>query len=137
MSIFFLLGSWNQLPVLYHRQRFILILSLFIPLLVDILDILWLTPIPVFNFASITFTITCLLLSVKVLYFRFLDILPFAYEAAIHEMDVGVIFLDALGQISYINPAAEKNTCVAKDQAIGADVKRVFPSLPPISDTYQ
>jgi len=137
MSIIFLLGSWKQLPDLYRRQRFILALSLFIPLLVDILDILWITPILAFNFASITFTVTGLLLSVNVLYLRFLDILPTAYEAAINEMDVGVIVVDPHGQISYINPATEKITDVAKNQAIGADARRVFPSLTSIFDTFQ
>lgn len=137
LSILLLFGSWKQLPVLYRRQRFILVLSLLIPLFVDILDILWITPIPAFNFASITFTVTGLLLSVNVLYLRFLDILPFAYETAINEMDVGVIVVDPRDQISYINPAAEKITGVANDQAIGADARRVLSSLPAIFDTIQ
>ena len=131
-SFFLLFRSWKQTPLIYRRQRSVLCISLLIPLLVDTLYVLGITPIPSFNFTSTVFTISGLLLSMNILKNHFLDILPLAYEAAITEMDVGVIVMDAPGRVSHLNPAAEKITGINGNRAIGADVTQIFPALSPV-----
>ena len=137
ISFYLLFRSWKQTPLIYRRQRSNLAISLVIPLLVDMLYVLGITPIPSFNFTSTVFTISGLLLSMNIFKHHFLDILPLAYEAAITEMDVGVIVLDAPGRVSHLNPAAEKVTGVAEDTAIGADAVQIFPILSPFWNSTQ
>ena len=137
ISFYLLFRSWKQTPLIYRRQRSILAVSLAIPLLVDVLYVLGISPIPSFNFTSTVFTISGLLLSMNIFKYHFLDILPLAYEAAITEMDVGVIVLDAPGRVSHLNPAAEKITGVAGNQAIGADIAQIFPVLSPVWTSAQ
>jgi diguanylate cyclase (GGDEF)-like protein/PAS domain S-box-containing protein len=131
-SLYLLLHSWQQTPAIYRRQRIALILSMLLPMLVDLLYVFGVTPIPAFNFTSIVFSLSGLLLSVNVLYLRFLDVVPLAYETAINEMNVGVIVLDAPGRVSHINPAAEQITGVANDQAVGVEARQIIHRLEPL-----
>jgi diguanylate cyclase (GGDEF)-like protein/PAS domain S-box-containing protein len=134
-SLYILIHSWKQTPIIYRRQRITLMLSLFFPLLVDTLYILGITPIPAFNFTPIVFSLSGLLLGVNVLYIRFLDVVPLAYEAAVNGMNVGVIVLDASGLISYLNPAAEKIIGSDNEQIIGLEARQVIQHLKPLWDS--
>ncbi|MCX8061548.1 MAG: diguanylate cyclase [Anaerolineales bacterium] len=131
-SFYLLFRSRRQGLVISRRQRSVLIASLALPLLVDTLYILDITPIPAFNFTSIFFTISGLLMGINVLRLHFLDLLPLAYEASIIEMDVGTIVLDASGKVTHLNPAAEKVMGTACEQVIGKDAQEVFPLLAPL-----
>lgn len=135
ITLFLLIRAWRHAPALYRRQRLALTGGLALPLLVDVLYILGITPIPSFNFTSIIFSFSGLLLSLSVLYLRVLDVLPLAYEAAINEMNVGVIVLDALRRVSYLNPSAEAITGISNDQAVGLEACQVLPHLAPLWDS--
>ncbi|WP_353573029.1 histidine kinase N-terminal 7TM domain-containing protein [Candidatus Albibeggiatoa sp. nov. BB20] len=134
-SLFLLIKFWKKAPTVYRKQSFILILSVIVPLLVDLLYVLGITPIPSFNFTSIMFTLSGVLLSISILKHDFLDILPLAYEVAINEMDIGVIILDVSSRISLLNPAIEKITGVSNNQAVGKDAKQIFPTLAHVLDS--
>lgn len=136
-ALFLLIRCWWQAPAIYRPQRFFLIISLLLPLLVDLLYVLGITPIPYFNFTPILFSLSGLFLGVSLLYLHFLDITPLGYEAAINEMGIGVIVLDAQGWVSHINPAAEQITGVSQEQAIGTAARQVFPNLEALWDSTQ
>lgn len=131
-ALYLLMRSWKQIPAIYRRQRVVLIISLLLPLLMDTLYVMGITPIPAFNLTSTLFTVSGLLLGINILKLHFLDILPLAYEAAITDMDVGVIVLDIAGRVSHLNPVAEKITGVSCDQAIGKGSQEAFPALLPV-----
>jgi diguanylate cyclase (GGDEF)-like protein/PAS domain S-box-containing protein len=123
-----LLGRfWLKSSQIYRRQGVILLFSLLLPLVVDVLYVLDITPIPKFNFSAITFSISGLLVSWNVFSLRFLDITPLAKDIVIETMQVGVIVLDKEGRITDINPAAEKITGVLAIQNIGIPAAQVFP----------
>jgi PAS domain S-box-containing protein len=130
--LFLLIRSWRRSPPIYRRQRLTLVLTLVLPLLIDTAYIFGLTPIRAFNFTSIFFSLSGLLLSFNVLYLRFLDVLPLAYEATVNEMKVGVIVLDAPGRVSHLNPAAEQITGLSNAAAIGSAARQCLPQLDPL-----
>ena len=99
-----------------------------LPLLVDTLYVLGITPIPNFNFTPVTFSISGLLVGWNIFSLRFLDITPLANDAVINTMDVGVIVLDKQGRIVDINPAAEKITGASSLQNVGVQATEIFPS---------
>lgn len=131
-ALYLLVRYWRQGSSIHRRQRFIMLISLVLPLVVDTLYVLGITPIPAFNLASTFFTFSALLMGFNVVQLQFLDILPLAYEVAITEMDVGVIVLDRQGKVLHLNPAAEKITAVTRMQAIGRGVGEIFPLLLPL-----
>jgi len=127
ISLILLSRFWLKSSKTYRRQGTILLLSLLLPLTIDVLYVLDITPIPKFNFAAITFSISGLLVSWNVFSFRFLDITPLAKDMVIGTMQVGVIVLDKQGRITDINPAAEKTTGILATQNIGIPAAQVFP----------
>lgn len=137
VTLFLLLRSWRQVPTIYRRQRRTLIFTLLLPLATDTLYVFGISPIPNFNLTSIIFSLSGLLLSANVLYLRLLDVLPLAYEAAVNEMDVGVIVLDAQGCVSHLNPAAAAITGLSNDQAVGVVARQALPQLAPLWDSAQ
>jgi diguanylate cyclase (GGDEF)-like protein len=132
VSLVLLGHAWRKAPALYRRQRLTLLLSLLVPLLIDTLYVLGITPIPAFNFASIFFSLSALILAVNVLSLRFLDVVPLAYETAVNEMNVGLVVLDGLYRVSYLNPAAETITGIQTDQAVGADLRQMVAGFAPL-----
>ncbi|MBN1266733.1 MAG: diguanylate cyclase [Anaerolineales bacterium] len=134
ISLFLLVRSLKKKTAVYRKQLLILILSVFLPLTVDLLYVLGITPIPSFNFASITFTISGILLAVNILQYQFLDLLPLAYGAAVREMNVGVIVVDAQNRVSYLNPAAEQIAGVSGGDVFGLDCQEVLPALADIGE---
>ncbi|GEM_PF-6913835 len=137
VTLFMLIRSWRQTPPIYRRQRSTLIITLLLPLLTDTIYVFGITPIPNFNFTSIMFSLSGLLLSANVLYLRLLDVLPLAYEAAVNEMRVGAIVLDAHGRVSHLNPAAAQITGLANDQVVGIEARQCLPQLTPLWDSAQ
>jgi diguanylate cyclase (GGDEF)-like protein len=71
------------------------------------------------------------------MYLRFLDVLPLAYEAAINEMHIGVIVLDAMERVSHLNPSAERIMCLDGDQVVGMDARQCLPQLEPLRSSSQ
>lgn len=135
ITLFLLIRSWRQAPAVYRRQRSTLIITLILPLLTDTVYIFGITPIPNFNFTSIMFSFSGLLLSANVLYLRLLDVLPLAYEAAVNEMNVGAIVLDAQGRISHLNPAAAHITGLTNNQVVGIEARQCLPQLASLWDS--
>lgn len=129
ISLILLIRSLWRSPTIYRRQRTVLAIGFLGPLVIDLLYTLGITPIKDFNFTSVVFAISGLLLSGGVLYLRILDILPLAYEAAINEMNVGVIVLDAWGRVSHINPEAEQITGIDINKDIGVEAVQIFSPL--------
>ena len=127
ISLFLLARFLIKSPPIYKRQRLILLASLILPLSVDALYILGITPISDFNFTPIAFSISGILISWNVFSFRFLDTTSLANDIVVSTMQVGVIVLDKQGRITDINPAAEEITSASLAQSIGVPLAQIFP----------
>jgi len=128
-SLFVLVRNLGKTTGVYRKQFLILILSVILPLTVDLLYVFGISPIKEFNFTSISFTLSGLLLAVNILRNKFLDLLPLVYDVVVQEMNVGVVVLDEQSRISYLNPASEKILEVKGKDAIGQDCAETFPKL--------
>lgn len=115
----------------YRRQIRALIISVLLPLMIDLLYVLGISPIPGFNFASIGFAVSGVILTLNIIQNQFLDLLPQAYDAAVQDMPVGVIVLDEKGSVTELNPAAELLTGVVREEAIGKKLHEQLPMLIP------
>ncbi len=129
VAFFILLKFYKNAPAIYRRQTFILMLSVIIPLFIDLLYVINITPIPYFNFTCIFFSLSGIFLNFSIENNYFLDIRPLAFEIAIKAMDVGLIVIDSANRITYLNPAIETITGVSNHQNIGKDAPKTFPEL--------
>ncbi len=136
-SYFILIGFYLKAPAIYRRQSLILMLSVSVPLIIDFLYVLDITPIPYFNFTCIFFSLSGILLNFSIEKNHFLDIRPLAFETAINAMDIGVIVIDSSNRITYLNPAIEKIINQSNDQNIGKNADQIFPDLKQIIHSDQ
>ncbi len=90
-----------------YQNTILLIASIF-PLAGCSIYILGLNPFPGLDLTPFSFMFTGLALSVGLLYFQFLQLLPIARESLIDKMSDGLLVLDSQYRIVDINPVAKR-----------------------------
>jgi len=90
----------------YTNQTLLLLAGAGIPIVVNILFNLGVTPIPDMDLTPFSFLITGGLWSLALFRFRLLDVVPIAREVVLDTMPVGVVVLDRQGRVLDMNPAA-------------------------------
>ena len=85
--------------------------------------------VPIIDLTPFAFSLTGLLIVTGVIRFRLFDLVPAAYQQAIHNMSVGVIILDRQNRVVGLNPAAEGITGLSYEEAIAQPGERLFPDL--------
>ena len=85
--------------------------------------------VQIIDLTPFAFSITGLLIVTGVIQYRLLDLVPAAYQQAIHNMSVGVVVLDKLNRIVGLNPAAVRITGLSYQDAIAQPGANLFPDL--------
>lgn len=111
-------GAVRRMRV-YTNQTLLLLAGASIPIVVNILFNLGITPIPNMDLTPFSFLITGGLWSLALFRFRLLDIVPIAREHVLDTMPVGVVVLDHQGRVLDMNPAAGKMLDLAPLEAAG------------------
>ncbi|MCD4684668.1 MAG: PAS domain S-box protein [Anaerolineae bacterium] len=120
----------------YRQQIKLLLLSTMLPLLVDALYLLGLSPIPQFNMTPLAFSVTGLLLAWNMFGFQFLDLMPIARDCVIESMNDIVIVLDTAHRIVDLNPAAEAIVGARPADVVGQSATEVFAVQPDLLQRY-
>ena len=90
-----------------RRQDLILILSIAVPLLAGVVEILNVAAYPI-DWTSLGFAFTGVGFFWALFRFRLFELMPVAREAIVRDMPDGVIVLDPGGRVVYANPAGER-----------------------------
>ncbi len=90
----------------FRSQMFALLIGLLAPWICNLLYLTGANPLPNFDLTLLGFTITGLAVSLALLRYRFLDILPVAHSSLIENMSDGLLVLDDQERIVEVNPAA-------------------------------
>jgi PAS domain-containing protein len=90
----------------FRRQMVALLIGLLAPWICNLLYLTGVNPLPNFDLTLLGFTITGLAVSLALLRYRFLDILPVAHSSLIENMSDGLLVMDDQNRIVEVNPAA-------------------------------
>ncbi len=104
---------------LYRQQLVLVLVSLLIPLFVDLLYVMGISPIPHFNFTTVTFSISSVFVSIALFRFRLFSIRPMAYDLIVENMNDSIVILDDENVVVDINPAAQRLFEIQGNAAIG------------------
>ncbi len=107
-GVFIILNLLLRAHRLYRRQAFALLFAAIAPWLGNALYVLKILPNPRLDLTPPLFTLTGLAMAWGFFRFRFLDLLPVAYDAVVEKMSDGVIVLDSIGRVVDLNAAAQK-----------------------------
>jgi diguanylate cyclase (GGDEF)-like protein/PAS domain S-box-containing protein len=87
-------------------QIILLFLSVGVPLTVNLLYTLGITPMPNFNLTPMLFGLSATVIGTGLFRLRLFDLLPVAYDVVFENMNDGAIVLDYQNRVVNINPAA-------------------------------
>lgn len=126
LSLIVLIRVWVSSQKLFRRQIIVLLFSLFIPMLVDVLYIIGVTPISSFNFTPAVFSISGLLIGWALFYYRLFDLVPMAYDVIVENLISGVIVLDVQNRVTVMNASAHRFTNTTPDETLGKPAEDVL-----------
>jgi PAS domain S-box-containing protein len=111
-------GLYLHTERIYRSQAGLMIVAAAIPLVASILTQVGLSPLP-WGLDSFFFTLSGVLIAIAIFRYRFLDIMPVAWQAIVEQIPEGVIVIDARGRIVDANPAAQAMLRADKEPIVG------------------
>jgi diguanylate cyclase (GGDEF)-like protein/PAS domain S-box-containing protein len=119
----------------YRPQMGLILISCFIPLAASIIYGLGFF-LPGLDLTSISFSFTGLLLSLSIVRYHLLDLVPIARHWVIEEMSDGIIILDKQHRLVDINPAAERLLGIAAKETLGEPAERILSNWPLLLERF-
>lgn len=111
---------------LYRLQLLALLIAIFTPWLVNLLFFFSLLPWPYLDLTPVAFTISSLAISLSVLRFRLLDIVPLARGLVLEQLSDRVMVVDSENTVVDINRAATESLHTRADMALGRPATELF-----------
>jgi PAS domain S-box-containing protein len=125
LAVYMLIRFMISQSGIFTKQASLLLLAGAIPAVGLIIDF----SIPTIDFAGMTIGLACIPLGFSVLRFRFLDIMPAAYDAIMQSIADAVIVIDNQHRVVNVNPAAERLLHVTRQQIVGNEMATTLASL--------
>ncbi len=108
-----------RFPNLYRGQAITVILGGVIPTLSNILWVTVLSSRFPYDPTSLFFTLSGILIALSIRRYRFLDVVPVAYDLVFKNVNAGVVIIDLQGRVLDMNPVAEQIVNRSKDEVLG------------------
>ncbi len=106
----------------YRRQGGLLLLAILLPTLTDTAYVLGYSPVKYYNYTTVVFSISGVILVYALFKYRFLELLPIARDTVINNMKEGIIVLDHSDRLVEINPAGARISGMSTAGVIGKSV---------------
>jgi diguanylate cyclase (GGDEF)-like protein/PAS domain S-box-containing protein len=103
----------------FTNQTILLLVGIIVPVVVNVLFVLGISPIPKMDLAPFLFLVTGITWSMAIFRYQLLDIVPIAHERVFGTMPVGMIVLNLHGQVVDINPSGLRMISFQSHEIIG------------------
>lgn len=137
LSFVLLIRSLNLKSRLFRRQTIVLIISTALPLTVDTLYNLGITPIPHLNFTPVAFSISGLLIAWSLFAYQFLEVMPAARSILIETMEDAWLVWDAKLRLVDLNPAARALLNAPRHNVVGRPAVEILAQRPDMLNFLQ
>lgn len=138
-----LAGAWFMLRSIirtqgaYRGQAVALIIAVVVPWVGNVLYLLDLSPIPLFDPTPFAFTVSIVATAWGIFGFQLLALSPVARDNIIDDMQDGVIVIDINNQIADINPSAQQLIGVVDKNIIGRSATDALKQWPHLIEKYK
>ncbi len=129
-GVVMLINKFRKSDPVFKRQNLIILLAAFIPWLANIAYLFGFRPMGHIDSTPFAFVLTVFMLSIGLLRFRLLDIIPTAREKILEAMKEGLIVTDNLDRIIDLNLEMKKILSISGENLIGKNIDCVFPNQP-------
>ncbi len=132
-AIYLLAGHWRRQTGVARRQAGFVLVGIVIPVVSSLTIFVDLSFLPQRDISPYYFAIANLFIAQGLFHYRLFDVVLFARDLVMENMEDGVLVVDPLGRLLDINPAATAMLGVAGRQPIGQPLASLLPDwLKPI-----
>lgn len=124
MVLFF---KYKKADPLFKKQKLIILIATFIPWITNIVYMLGYRPLGHIDSTPFAFSASVLMVSVGLVRFRLLDIIPIAREKVLETMNEGLIVTDSRERIVDLNGAIKRILAIEDKNIIGRDLGLILP----------
>lgn len=129
-GLILLLNKYIKSDPVFRKQNLIIMIATCIPWIANILYLLGFRPLGHIDSTPFAFTITVLLLSIGLVRFKLLDIIPIAREKVLEAMNEGLIVTDNKERIVDLNRETKKILSIDDSKIIGRNLNFILPDQP-------
>ena len=129
-GVVMLINKYRKSDSVFKRQNLIILLAAFIPWIANLAYLFGIRPMGHIDSTPFAFVLTVLMLSIGLVRFRLLDIIPIAREKVLEAMKEGLIVTDNLDRIIDLNHEIKKILSISSENLIGKNIDFVFPNQP-------
>ena len=130
LGVVILIKKDRNSNLIFKRHNLIILLAAFIPWLANLAHLLGFRPMGHIDITPFAFILTVFMLSIGIIRFRLLDIIPIAREKVLEAMKEGLIVMDHLDRIIDLNPEIKIILSISEESLIGKNIDSVFPNQP-------
>jgi|JI6StandDraft_1071083.scaffolds.fasta_scaffold03474_7 PAS domain S-box-containing protein len=133
-GVILLINKYRKSDQVFRKQNLTILIAVFIPWVANVLYLIGYRPLGHIDSTPFAFIITMLFLSIGLVRFRLLDIIPIAREKVIEAMNEGLIVTDNQDRIVDLNQEIRKILSIEEKKIIG---KRLDFILPEQTELYE
>lgn len=133
-GILLLVNKYRTADKVFKRQNLIILIAAFIPWVANIVYFIGLRPLGHIDVTPFAFISTVLLLSIGLVRFRLLDIIPVARERVMEAMQEGLVVADNKDRIIDLNKAVKSMFSAVGKNLVGHHLSDLLPEQPQLFD---
>ena len=118
-GLILLIQNYIRTPRALRQQTLLIILSGFVPGIINYFTLSIENPLPLLNLTALSFVVMGLIIVFVVYFHQLLDIIPIARDTTIENMRDGIIVVDLNDRIADMNPAGERIVQASLAEVIG------------------
>ena len=143
-SYFVLIGSWLLLlrsafrsHAIFRAQTWMVILASGAPMMSYVTQMAGFNFLAPFDPTALIMAFSGVIMLLAMSHYRFMDIVPVAYDLIFKNVNSGIILVDLKGRIAGINPAAERILSHNEKDVLGTAAEKVFANQQQFVEHFQ
>ncbi len=129
-GVILLVKKYRKSDQVFRKQNLTILIAVFIPWIANGLYLLGFRPLGHIDSTPFAFIITMLFLSIGLVRFRLLDIIPIAREKVIEAMNEGLIVTDNQDRVVDLNRETRKILAIEEKKIVGKRLELILPGQP-------
>ena len=126
-GVILLVNKYRKSDQVFRKQNLTILIAVFIPWVANVLYLFGYRPMGHIDSTPFAFIITMLFLSIGLVRFRLLDIIPIAREKVIEAMNEGLIVTDNQDRVVDLNQEIRKILSIEEKKVIGKRLELILP----------
>ena len=126
-GVLLLIQKFRKSDPVFKKQNLTILIATFIPWIANITYLIGYRPLGHIDATPFAFVLTVLLLSIGLVRFRLMDIIPIAREKVLEAMNEGLIVTDNQDRIIDLNREVKTILAIENERIVGKNIEQILP----------